>query len=173
MEFTPDLLENLTFEARGKKLFGRYFLQEYEARGGQPAGRYANGHIAAVDNHYGSGRTLLIGTFPGAGYYRHHSPEAKAFFAELLKMANVEPRLRTSNAAVQARLHSGAGGEYLWVVNPSRNAAEVTVTLGGTEPAFDAAEDIWGGGRIVVTGRNISTTVPPRDAAVIALRSNR
>jgi len=112
----------------GKKLFGRYFLQEYDVRGGQAAGRHAKGHISAVDNHYGSGRTLLIGTIPGAGYYRHHSPEAKAFFAELLKMARVEPRLRTSNAAVQACLHSGAGGEYLWVVNPSRNAVEVTVS---------------------------------------------
>jgi beta-galactosidase len=173
VEFTPDLLENLTFEARGKKLFGRYFLQEYEARGGQPAGRYGNGHIAAVENRYGNGRTLLIGTFPGAGYYRHHSAEAKEFFAGLLKIANVEPRLRTNNTAVQARLHSGAGGEYLWFVNASRSPAEVTVTLAGAAPAFGPSEDIWGGRRVVVTGRDVLTTVPPRDAAVIALRSNQ
>jgi beta-galactosidase len=169
VEFTPDLLDNLSLQVQGKNLFGRYFLQEYEAAGGQAAGQYQNGHIAAVENHFGKGRTLLIGTFPGAGYYRHHSAEAKAFFAGLLKMANVDPRLRSDNTAVQARLHSGAGGNYLWVVNPSRNAAKVTVTI--ADPPFHAAADVWADRAITVAGRNVSVSVPARDGVVIALRA--
>jgi beta-galactosidase len=167
VEFTPDLLDNLTLEVQGKTLYGRYFLQEFEAAGGQAAGRYQNGHVAAVENRSGKGRTLLIGTFPGAGYYRHHSADAKAFFAGLLKFGGVEPRLRTDNPAVQARLHTG-GGVYLWVVNPTRAAAKVNITI--TEQAFQAAEDVWAGRPVAVSGRKVSVEAPPRDAAVIALR---
>lgn len=170
VEFTPDLLDNLALEVGGKSIYGRYFLQEYEASGGQPAGHYANGHVAAIENRFGSGRTLLIGTFPGAGYYLHHSPGGSSFFAGLLKLANVEPQLRTDNAVIQARLHSGPGGNYLWVVNPSRKEASVTVSLAGRAPAFRSAEDLWGKRPVTVVDRKISVAVAARDAAVIALR---
>src|SRR5260370_23559552 len=93
VEFTPDLLDNLSLIVQGKSIFGRYFLQEYETAGGQAAGSYSNGHIAAVENRFGNGRTLLIGTFPGAGYYPHHSSEANTFFAHLLNLPNSHPLL--------------------------------------------------------------------------------
>jgi beta-galactosidase len=169
VEFTPDLLEKLTLEVRGKQIDGRYFLQEYDTAGGQAAGRYANGHIAAVENRQGKGRTLLIGTFPGGGYYLHHSPSARAFFAELLKLADVQPKLRTDNSDVKVRLHTGSGGNYLWVVNPSRAEAKVSVVL-NAGPAFGRAEDLWGKRDVSVGEHTIAVTVPARDAAVIALR---
>jgi beta-galactosidase len=167
VEFTPDLLDNLQLEVEGQNIYGRYFLQEYAPNGGQSAGRYANGHTAAIGHQLGSGRTLLIGTFPGAGYYLHHSPPAKSFFAGLLKLANVEPQLRTDNAAIQARLHTGAGGRYLWVVNPSRKDAQVTVALAAP---FASGEDVWGKRPVTVGERKLSVTVGARDAAVVALR---
>jgi beta-galactosidase len=169
VEFTPDLLEKLTLEVRGKQIDGRYFLQEYEAAGGQAAGRYTNGHISAVENHNGKGHTLLIGTFPGGGYYLHHSPSARAFFADLLKLADVQPKLHSDNPTVQARLHAGAGGNFLWVVNPSRAAAKVSVVWNG-DPAFRTAEDLWGKREITSGDHTVAVTVPARDAAVIALR---
>ena len=153
-----------------RRSYGRYFLQEYEAKGGQPAGHYANGHVAAVENHSGKGRTLLIGTFPGGGYYLHHSPGAKAFFAGLLKLAGVEQTLQSSSASVQARLHRGTGGNYLWVVNPSRTEANATVSLSTQTPSFQSAEDVWGNRPVSVADRKITVSVPARDAAVIALR---
>jgi beta-galactosidase len=168
VEFTPDLLDNLTFDVQGRTVYGRYFLQEYEPAGGQAAGHYPNGHVAAIENRFGKGRTLLIGSFPGAGYYRHHSPDAKAFFANLLKLANVEPLLRTDNTAVQARLHDGRGGPYLWVVNPSRRAAKVSVAIAGRK--FQAGKDVWAETPVSVDGQSVSINVGPRDAAVIALR---
>jgi beta-galactosidase len=170
VEFTPDLLENLSLEVGGNTIFGRYFLQEYELQGGRPAGHFQNGHVAAVENHFGKGRTLLIGAFPGAGYYRHHGEAGRAFFAGLVKLANIEPLLKTDNAGVQARLHSGTGGNYLWVVNPTRKDVRVTVSLAERAPAFRTTEDIWGQRPIAVNGRSVSLSVPARDAAVIALR---
>ena len=154
---------------QGKQIDGRYFLQEYEAKGGRAAGHYANGHIAAIENKHGSGRTLLIGTFPGGGYYLHHSPSARAFFAGLLQLAAIEPKLRTDNPGIQARLHSGKGGNYLWVVNPARSDRKVTVSL-NAGPKFTAAEDVWGKRQVIVGDGGVTVTVPARDAAVIALR---
>jgi len=83
----------------------------------------------------------------------------------------VEPRLYTDNAAIQARLLTGAGGNYLWVVNPSRQSAKATVSVGGV--AFQSAEDIGAERPVVVSGPSVSVWVPPRDAAVVALRADR
>jgi beta-galactosidase len=171
VEFTPDLLEKLVLTVNGHRINGRYFLQEYEpAAGGRPAGQYVNGHVAAVENQRGRGRTLLVGTFPGAGYYLHHSPESKLFFAELLKFANVQPRIQSDNAAVQSRLHKGPGGDYLWLTNPARSTAAITVTIGEDGPKFQSATDVWANRELSVHGQRITVTLPPRDGAVIALR---
>ena len=171
VEFTPDLLEKLTLQVNGHKIFGRYFLQEYELSGGsKAAGQYENGHIAAVEHQQGKGRTLLIGTYPGAGYYLHHSADAKAFFAELLKSASQEPILRTNNPTVQARLHHGAGGDFLWITNPSRGSATVMVTVGPHGPRFQSATDIWAERQLDVDGPKITMTIPARDGVIASLR---
>ena len=170
VEFTPDLLDKLLLEVNGHHIFGRYFLQEYEMAGGHAVGHYQNGRVAAVENQYGKGRTLLIGTFPGGGYYLHHSPEAKLFFRELLKLANVQPQLRTNNAATQARLHTGPGGNYVWLTNPTRTAQTTTISIEDSRTEFHAARDVWGDREIPVNGRQVTVTLEPRDGAVIALR---
>jgi len=169
VEFTPDLLEKLTLKVRGEEIFGRYFLQEYTVNdGGQPVGQYANGHVAAVEHSAGKGKTLLIGTFPGGGYYLHHSPGAKAFFAGLLQWAGIERRVQTDNPAVQARLHTGPGGTYLWVINPAHTAEKVTASVNAK--SFRTGEDLWESKPVAISGGNVSVTIPARDAAVIALR---
>jgi beta-galactosidase len=131
------------------------------------AGTYGNGHIAAVENRFGKGKTLLIGTYPGTGYARHHSPAAKAFFAGLLEWAGVSQQVRVSVAGVEARLHAGAGGSDLWVVNPAREARDVTVTL---PRAVENGQDLWGGAPVIVHGKELQVRVGARDAAVIGLR---
>lgn len=169
VEFTPDLSDNLTLDVNGHRIYGRYFLQEYEAAGGKPVGQYGNGHVAAVQNRHGKGQTLLIGTYPGAGYYLHHSPESKAFFAELLRSAELSPQLRTDNAKTQARLHSGPGGNYIWLTNPTRSTATTTVTV-VRGPQFRTAKDVWGNQDVNVKGLQITVTLLPRNGAVIDLR---
>lgn len=168
VQFTPDILDKLTLTVMGKNVGGGYFLQEYRLAGGQSAGQYANGHIAAVEHSFGSGKTLLIGTFPGGSYFRNHSPATREFFAGLLPWAGVHPRLQASDPQIRARLHEGPGGTYLWVVNPERSPRTVTITL----PAnFARATDLWQeAGRPSVQGRTLTTTVEDRNAAVIRLQ---
>ena len=173
VEFTPDLLENLTLQVRGSKIDGRYFLQEYLAEGGSVVGTFDNGSAAAVENQFGKGKTLLIGTFPGAGYYRHHSAETRKFFAGLLEWGNVTQGVSSSDPEVKARLHEGPGGKYLWVVNPTRTSREVTIQLTAAEAGLVAGKDLWGGKPVTLKENAVKLTVDDRDAAVIPLQLQR
>lgn len=166
VEFTPDILDGLTLKVRGAEIYGRYFLQTYTPAGGTVAGNYSDGRVAAVEHSFGKGKVLLIGTFPGGGYYLHHLPAQKAFFAGLIEWANVSPQLRTDAPGSQARLHTGPGGVYLYVVNPDRAPRRIEVTL---PSAWAAGEDVWGGQKVVVNGNSTVVTVGDRDAAVIHL----
>jgi len=170
VEFTPDLLDNLTLRVRGSEISGRYFLQQYALEGGEAAGNYENGAIAAVEHEYGMGKTLLIGTYPGAGYFLHHSPGSRDFFKNLLEWGGVAQGVISSDPGVKARLHEGQGGRYLWVINPTRTSREVTIQLVSEGGKITAGTDLWGGKPVEVEGNKIRVTVDDRDAAVIALR---
>lgn len=170
VEFNPDISENLTFEINGSKVQGRYFRQEYALKGGKAVGHYSNGAIAAVEHQTGSGRTLLMGSFPGAGYYLHHGAEARALFASFLKMAGVSPQVVISNNALQARLHSGQGGTHLWITNPTTETHAIKLSLAPEVGSFTTGEDLWSKQPIRFEGKQLSMTVPAKDAIVIALR---
>ncbi|HET8550122.1 MAG TPA: beta-galactosidase [Bryobacteraceae bacterium] len=167
VEFTPDLLDDLKLEVHGKQIGGRFFLQEYEPVGGNVVGRYANGKAAAVEHRSGKGRVLLIGTFPGAAYFLHHAPEIRAWFTSLLAWAGIQQEVRVSDADVKARLHTGAGGTWLWVVNPTRAPRTVNVSL--HQRAFSSAKDAWGGSTPKLNGQTITLAVEERNAAVLQL----
>jgi beta-galactosidase len=168
VSFDTALSEQLMFEMQGNKVYGRYFRQDYELNGGKAAGQYSNGNTAAVENTFGQGRTLLMGSFPGAGYYLHHGAATKELFAGFLKTAGVTQQVVIDDLTLQARLHQGAGGTHIWVTNPTREVKKVTVTLAAGE--FTSAEDVWGGVAIAQSGRQFSMSVPARDAVVAMLR---
>jgi beta-galactosidase len=170
VEFNPDISDQLMFEVHGSKIYGRYFRQDYELHGGKAAGQYSNGNTAAVENTFGQGRTLLMGSFPGAGYYSHHGAATKELFAGFLKMAGLSPQIAIDDTTVQARLHQGDGGTHVWVTNPTRTVKKVTVTLGTGVGDFKSAEDRWGSTAISLSGRQLTMSVPARDAVVAALR---
>ena len=167
VEFTPDLLNNLTLTVKEKQIGGGYFLQQYKLAGGQAVGQYANGSIAAVENTAGSGKTLLIGTFPAGSYYRNHAAGTREFFSGLLSWAGITQQIRSSDPEVKARLHKGSGGTYAWVVNPTRFSKTVRITL---PSSFQRALDLWQeSSRPAVSGNILTATIEDRNAAVIRL----
>jgi beta-galactosidase len=170
VEFTPDILDDLTLKVLGHEINGRYFLQAYTPAGGMAAGNYADGRLAAVEHQFGRGKTLLMGSFAGGGYYLRHSPSGKAFFAGLMDWAKAKPALHTNAPGTQARLHNGAGGTYLYVVNPVRTARQVEITLEAPYGPFESGWDVWGERNVSVRGRTVSVEVGGRDAAVVRLK---
>ena len=119
----------------------------------------------------GKGRTLLIGTFPGAVVLpAPFAARTKAFFASLLDWAGIPQQVKVSSADVKGRLHTGTGGNYLWVVNPNREPRTVTVTLDKRAGAFSRGRDVsQGDAKVSVNGSNVQLTVADRDAAVVLL----
>jgi len=170
VEFLPDISDDMVLEVRGARIHGRYFRQDYTLNGGVEAGQYPNGTIAAVEHRFGRGRSLLIGSFPGAGYSLHHSSGAKSVFAGFMEWAGVAQRARIDDPSVQARAHQGAGGTYLWVTNPGRDKRTVNIALAADMGSFTAGEDIWGNRKVAIDGQKITLDIPGRDAAVIELR---
>jgi len=71
--------------------------------------------------------------------------------------------------SVQARLHQGAGGTYLWVTNPTRSVRQVKVGIAPAAGNYKSGEDIWGKHSVAVDGAQVTVSIDGRDAAVIAL----
>jgi beta-galactosidase len=169
VEFTPDISNDLTFQLKGTKIYGRYFRQEYEVRGGTEIGQYSNQKTAVVENKTGRGRSVLIGSFPGAGYYLHHGTGTKEVLAGFLGAADVVPQVQIDDNSVQARLHVGEGGAYLWITNSTVKDRKVKIVLAPGAGRFKSGEDIWGKQPVTIDGQQVSVSVSGRDAAVIAL----
>ncbi|MEO8658208.1 MAG: alpha-amylase family protein [Bryobacteraceae bacterium] len=166
VEFTPDLLEDYSMTLRGQTVPSRYFIQEYDLAGGRTVGVHKNGHPGAVENSSGKGHTLLIGGFPGGGYFKHPTAAARAFFAGLLEWAAIPRLLTVSDPLIKARLHRGSGGTVLYVVNPSREERSVTVEL---PEAFQSAKDVWQATPVRVAGKQLTLNIGDRNIAVVRL----
>lgn len=169
VEFTPDLLEDLVLTVGGQFVRGGLFLQAYAATSGTPLGTYSDGRIAAVENRFGRGRTLLVGTFPGYGHGRHPDRGCREFFAWLLDWAGKVPHVRTTEPRVTVRLQEGNGGPFLWLTNPTPTDLYTLVDLAPRWGPFAQTETCWGTSDVRVEGNRISLVVPARDATVLKL----
>ena len=86
VRFTPVLLEGMKFNMGGRKVAGGVYLQSFIPAGGSIAGTFEDGTPAVIDHHFGSGKTRLIGTCPGYGFYEAEvDPGTREFFGDLLK----------------------------------------------------------------------------------------
>lgn len=169
VEFTPDILGDLKFNFSGIPTWGSIFLQAYTPTTGTPSGWYADGQIAAVDHRYGKGKTRLLGTMVGAGYAAHAQEGMSPFFTGLLDFSGKEQHILSSDPQVKARLHSGAGGTYLWIANPTRQDRPVRLTVNDAWKSFTDGETLWGAA-VAVAGHIITLTAPARDVTVVKLQ---
>ena len=168
VEFTPDLLGDLSFTLHGIPVRGGLFLQAYQPTTGQAVGYYADGRVAAVEHAYGQGRTRLVGTMAGWGYAAHPADRSPSFFADALRFAAHDQHVWCSEPSVKARLHAGDGGTYLWVANPARQPLRALLRLSDAWGPFSAASPLWGA-EARVSGQEIQIVAGARDVAVLKL----
>lgn len=167
VEFMPDIGDRIQFAFADQTITGGGFLQSYRLAGGVERGRFADGRIAVVENIHGKGKALLVGTHPGAGYFKSPGEANRRYFAEAFAWTGKEQHVRLSNGAVQARLHWGEGSRALWVVNPTREVQRATVSFASRLGAVKFGKPHWvdSGGSAVGS----ELVVPPRDALVVGL----
>jgi beta-galactosidase len=167
VEFMPDIGDRIHFTFDGKPVDGGGFLQSYTATGGTERGRFDDGRLAVVENRYGRGRTLLVGTNPSAGYHRKGGADNLRYFAEILAWSGKQRHVQLSNPALFARVHQGADGAFLWLVNTSRDAHTTDVHLGSSFGAIRPRASVWPERRDMADAT--SYPVAPRDVLILEL----
>lgn len=167
VEFMPDIGDRIHFGLDGRPVDGGGFLQAYAPTTGRERGRFDDGRVAVIENRFGGGRTLLVGTHPGIAYFKTSGANNLRYFAEAFAWTGKTQQVRLSNPALQARLHRSAGKSVLWVSNSTREAQQATVVIDGQDAALGSP--YWAEPGAAASGANI--TVPPRDALVVEVRS--
>ena len=118
VEFMPDIADRYRFRFDGLNLRCGGFLQSYKELGGTVLGSFEDGRAAIVENRFGQGRTLLVGSHPSASFHRDGTSDGAQYFQKALDWSGKAAQLVCSNASVQARLSEG-NGRFLWIVNPT------------------------------------------------------
>lgn len=168
VEFTPDLLDNLALRVYGGFTWGGVYLQSYTPTSGKAVGWYEDGRVAAVENVYGKGRALLIGTMPGMGYTKHDGKNCGDFYRRLMDFAGKTPIVQSSDPRIRVRLHEGEGGTYLWVANSTRKPVPVAITFPGSlKPK--AMKALRGPHDFTFSQGRFAVLVPSRDVCIYTL----
>jgi beta-galactosidase len=168
VEFTPVLHEDLKFNAGGSLISGGVYLQSYVPTTGAVSGTFEDGSPAVIDHVFGRGKTRLIGTCPGYGYYEaENDPATRNFFGGLLEWSGKKPHVKCSDLRLVARLHEGDGYRVLWMINSAREAVEAQLEVSEAYGSVEEHKKILNRGSIMASGRKLAVSVPARDVAVI------
>ncbi len=162
--------EKLTFSALGYEgLYGGAYEQCYVPTTGRAVGTFAGGKVAAIENSYGKGKTLLLGTAPSFGFYENQAGIMTAFFEGLLGWAGITQRVKCSGGELLIRLHDGVGGPKLWAVNMHAYAVEADILLQGTYGQLCAKKAYLGQMPEDNRPGSFHVTVGPKGAVVLGL----
>ena len=169
VSFGLDRMDDLVLTTGEGSLPAGLYRQTYTLQGGTAAGWTPEGAIAVVDHTFGKGRSRLVGSMPGYGYYRAPSASARAWYAGLLAFAGRPRRVIVDRAGVTARLWQGDAAHYLWVLNTGPDALTARVEIDPATVAWSRVNPLRG--PAAASGvRGLTVNVPGRDAAVFEVK---
>ena len=129
---------------------------------------YSDGGPAVTVNNYGSGRAVLIGTYPGISS-EWGWMEVGPMLAELADYLGVNPRAYTGDPDVIVRLQRYEGSYIAYVVNLAQERRDVIMRVSEGVIRFVESIDVVTG-EVVAAGDNaVSVSVDGRDARVLKL----
>lgn len=98
----------------------------------QVLARFANGEAAIVQNSYGKGKAVLIGSFAGLAYDRRPDPSTAQLLVSLAQAAGVMPEVQVSgagNGALEVRRLVSSTSQTLFVFNHASRAADSAISI--------------------------------------------
>ena len=116
-------------------------LQPYP--GSVVLGRFADDQPAVIENSYGRGKAILIGSFAALGYEEHPDPAGQQFLLSLARLAGVSPQVRVSGAPgsiLQVRRLIGKNYQIVFVFNESTKPVNAVLSLHADHPITDAVQ---------------------------------
>jgi beta-galactosidase len=176
VEFMPDLGHEITFTLDGCPVRGGLYRQVYQVTTGKARGHYPDGTCAVVENTWGNGMTLLVGTFPSVSYAESKGAGSKGaenaeYFRRVIAWSGVAPWVTVSNPAVTARVHQSAAHTYLWALNTSAQEQQVTIQISPDVGIFVSAQALWGHFMGDMVDNVLEIEIPAQDALVLRLQA--
>lgn len=147
-EITIDSSTELPGWSNNGKVSGAAFEEELEpSPGAQVLGRFEDGEPAVIENSFGKGKTVLVGSFLALGYEQHPEAATQQFLLSLAKLAGVPSEVEISGpgtADIQVRRLVSDHEQIVFAFNESNDPADVTLSLDvpwTAEHAVDWADD--------------------------------
>jgi beta-galactosidase len=158
----------------GDRLRARWYEATVEPIGPQArvVATFANGAPAAVQSTFGTGRTLMLGSYVSAAYQTTPTPEVERFYTGLLAWAGVTRPVETTGDAVEVRFLESGADRIVFVLNHVATTATGAVSLRVPDSAWTATD--------LVTDRSVAlrqsagsvqfdVTLPPHEVQVLRL----
>lgn len=170
VEFMPDISDNIVFVYNGEERKGGLYQQSYQATTASVVGVYSDGSTAIVENQYGDGKVMLIGTNPSEAYFRSSDPANKKLFHEIFRWSGKKQMAIADNDKIQVRFHDGAGGKYVWMINSSDTDINTRVHVSESFAKVSNVKKMWGKFDPKVEGNYIFADLPAKDALILQLK---
>jgi len=119
--------------APGLQAAGAAFEEDLEpSSAAQVLGRFSSGEPAIVENSFGKGSAILIGSFTGLAYERSPSDSTRQFLLSLAHAAGVSPDVEVSGDAsnrVEVRRLLSDSSQILLIFNHAASAVETGISV--------------------------------------------
>lgn len=117
----------------GKTIQAAEFEEDLEPYpGARVLGRFADGKVAVVENSFGKGKAILVGSFIVLGYSREPDANTQRFLVSLAQLAGVSNDVAVSGAGastVAVRRMVSDGEQIVFVFNESTKPADVDISI--------------------------------------------
>lgn len=151
----------------GKELAAVVHCQRLAVEGGRPMAGWPGGGAAMVENEFGRGKAVIIGTYPGISCDRGCKAAGK-LLVDLAAYLGVLPNASSGHSKVWVRLHWHESAAIAYVVNMADADLAVTLALApelGVRMLRDAATS-----EAILPGKiGFSVHVAARDARIFHL----
>ena len=165
MPLSPDRFNELKVCSDDGDFYGGVYRQSFDKVYGKILARYEDSSVACVQNQWGAGQVISIGTMPSYGYYHHNDNNTRLFIRKLYLNCMQMISVQTSAKGVFARIWEGNGEKYLWLLNPSADSIVTTVSINEKLLTFDTVQILRG----TVLSDIATIQIETMDTAVIRL----
>jgi hypothetical protein len=100
--------------------------------GARVLARFADGRAAIVENKYGKGTAILIGSFAALGYHDHSDKGTQALFLAIAQAAGVDREVQvtaTEAERISVRRLIGANEQVVFIFNSSDKENDVELVM--------------------------------------------
>ncbi|MCL2058177.1 MAG: beta-galactosidase [Oscillospiraceae bacterium] len=146
VQFIPDILNEVRAKVLGLDILCGEYMQYYTRGDGARRIDGDGNRCIALQNSFGKGKALLVGTSPSLAYIQTGDAATGDFFKAAADFMGIAPQVALTNPHMIARLSEGIYGKYIWLLNPTDQTQCGEALLPGAAGETLAPQILWIGG---------------------------